>query len=144
MRANLQRGLFRLWLVLSAAFILAVAVFDAPRFMSEIRGAPAAAASAAEAIARAEDAAAWKNADELARRLDEKYPNGMAIPPAERPNVDDLLPSPHKPPVAAQLKIAYGLAWIHLGETVVAAFGVALLVLMFGHGLWWAAKGFAK
>jgi hypothetical protein len=138
---NLTRGLFRLWLVLAAAFIVFVAIASEPKIERGFAEAPATADSAASEIAKAEDDAAWAKSAVLSAQFDAEVRSGR---PHQRRSINDLLPQPHKPPVAAQLKVAYREAWIDLWKTVAVALGVPLLALAFGQGVLWAAAGFGR
>ena len=136
MSANLKRGLFRLWLVMSAAFIIWVGLANFQRLEGEFghASADAAASDASEAAAEATynvDAAAYAAA--LAAHV-----------PGSKPSAEEAIGPPPKPKAPVSHADIYAPAWRDAGISVGLAFGTPLLVLMFGYGLWWAARGFAK
>jgi hypothetical protein len=145
---NLRRGLFRLWIVGSALFVVAVAFFNYPSIQAEF----IVAANKPDLAANA------KLADEVYKRFysdmpREQFDKNISDPkviarleaivknldtsrPLSRWTDDELvasmaLPGPRTSP------------WISVGRAAAVAFGIPLAVLALGSSLLWALSGFA-
>jgi hypothetical protein len=150
---NARRGLLRLWLVLSAAFVVVVAVVNEPKLDGEFSQ----AAASRDASAAADEAATEARRQRTARIeafLGPPTESGWAAgtpkdilwhrehdrpTPAKRVNPTQAGPAPSP----AKMDI-YRQARRDVWTTGAVAFGTPLMALGFGFGLWWALAGFGR
>jgi hypothetical protein len=146
---NIRRGTFRLWLVLSAMFIIALAVIEFPSVRDEFRK--------VQSEKELSDKWGWAElvpADcKIARgKLDTDYtrdkddlcwyemPKFRALYPEYKGLKDDDLS--RRLYAKAGQPLTEPHPWIKLAKVAAAAFGVPLGILILGASLFWAFAGF--
>jgi hypothetical protein len=141
---NLRRGLFRLWIVGSALFVLAVAFVS----YGEIKTAFETAASSKDYWEQQKKIAATQTQRKVVRFRGQlhEFPADMTateIAAALETTINDPELRPQLTLTDAEVGIFPQNPWASLGWAAAIAFGIPLAVLALGSSLLWALSGFA-